>query len=541
MASSPARRRLAAVLFLDIVGSTKLAAEVGDAAWRVVLGRFRQVVRRGLKEHEGREQDTAGDGFFATFAAPAPALRCAAAIVSAVQELGLDVRAGVHFGECEQIDGRLGGIAVHLGARVMALAGPAEVLATGTVKDLVAGSGATFDDRGTHELKGVDGRWAVYRLKSLQVALPPPLEPDVAAERLAALTGERRRRRWPIAAAALGLAAAAIAGVVIAGQVGGAEVAPASLLRFDPGTGRFVAAADNGELGCPCGVHPNLWSVDGTLWERTGPSGQTIAIRSLQSGRLLRTLPVPFGTAGFAIGFGAVWLVQPVPNSNSIASGTVERVDELSGRVVARVSIPADLGNGTIATGNGAVWVLDQDGVLWRIDPGTNRLSGHFDTGANETTILVPAAGYEWISERLNYDVLRYDHTTHEAKRFHLAQQPWRLAGVESPKARSVWLLDGQGDTITSIDSKTGQPGQPFGLTGQPSQAVLTRQHLDRGGWRGRPDLARNRRAHNDRAPERHERNRHRGRSGNRHGLGRQQPRRLLQLRRRGGPLSKRS
>src|SRR5262249_30072366 len=114
MSSPRARRRLAAVLFLDIVGSTKLAAELGDRSGRMVLGCFREVVRRELKRHAGREQDTAGDGFFATFAEPAPALRCAATIVAAVQELGLDVRTGVHFGECEEIDGKLGGIAVHL-------------------------------------------------------------------------------------------------------------------------------------------------------------------------------------------------------------------------------------------------------------------------------------------------------------------------------------------------------------------------------------------------------------------------------------------
>ena len=108
MSSWSDRRRLAAVLFLDIVGSTKLAAEFGDSGWRVVLGRFRQVVRRELKRYGGREQDTAGDGFFATFAGPAPALQCAASVVAAVQQLGLDVRAGVHFGECEEIDGRLG-------------------------------------------------------------------------------------------------------------------------------------------------------------------------------------------------------------------------------------------------------------------------------------------------------------------------------------------------------------------------------------------------------------------------------------------------
>src|SRR5579862_1258645 len=425
MSPSSARRRLATVLFLDIVGSTTLAAELGDAGWRVVLGRFRQLVRRELKRHGGREQDTAGDGFFATFAEPARALRCAAAVVASVQELGLDVRAGVHVGECEEIDGKLGGIAVHIGARVISLAGPAEVLVTGTVKDLVAGSGAAFDDVGTHELKGVDGRWAVYRLRSLQVELPPPLEPDVAAARLATITAARgRRRRWPLAAAALGLAAAAVAGVVIAGHVGSAAAAPASLLRLDPGSGRVVAATHDRQLGCPCG--PNLWAVDGTLWERIGPAGQTIAIRALKTGRILRTLPIPAGTDGFTIGFGAVWLVQPgVITLTTNPIGTVERVDELSGRVIARVSIPGNLGNGTIAAGNGAVWVLDQDGVLWRIDPATTRITGHFATNALETSILVPAAGYEWICECLNHDVLRYDAATRQAKTFHFAEQPW--------------------------------------------------------------------------------------------------------------------
>src|SRR5690349_6065526 len=128
-------RRLATMYFIDIVGSTALASELGDARWRELLTRFRRVVREELKRHGGREQDTAGDGFFATFDEPVRAISCAASIVVAVQHLGVDVRAGVHTGECEEIDGKLGGIAVHVGSRIMALAGPAEVLTTGTVMD----------------------------------------------------------------------------------------------------------------------------------------------------------------------------------------------------------------------------------------------------------------------------------------------------------------------------------------------------------------------------------------------------------------------
>jgi class 3 adenylate cyclase/sugar lactone lactonase YvrE len=481
MASSSARRRLAAVLFLDIVGSTKLAAELGDSAWRVVLGRFRQAVRRELKRFDGREQDTAGDGFFATFSGPAQALRSAAAIVAAVQELGLDVRAGVHFGECEQIDGKLGGIAVHLGARVMALAGPAEVLATATVRDLVAGSGAAFEDLGAHELKGVDGVWAIWRLRSLEAALPPPLAPEVAAARLAALTAVRpRRRRWPLAAGALVLVAAATVGVVLATHGGRAAIppvaVPASLLRLDASTGRIVATTRDRTLGCACGSRiPNLWAVDGTLWERT--SGHTIAIRSLDTGRLLRTIPIPVDVEGFAIGYGAVWFVDPglITSTTANPVGTVERIDELSGRVVATVKIPGNLGNGTIVAGNGAIWVLDQNGVLWRVNPATSRITGQFQTKAPETGDLVAAAGYEWIGERLNYGVLRYDPSTRRATTFHFGEQPWHLLPVESAHSRSLWLLDQQDDTITSVNPETGEPGHPIGLTGVPGQAVLAR------------------------------------------------------------------
>src|SRR5262249_55627052 len=128
--------------------------------------------------------------------------------------------------------------------------------------------------------------------------------------------------------------------------------------------------------------------------------------------------------------------------------------------------------------GNGAVWVLDQDGVLWRLDPATSRVTGHFATNALETNVVVPASGYEWISERLNHEVLRYDPATHKASTFHFAQQPWHLVGVESTKARTAWLLDGQGGTITPIDPRTGQAGQPVGITGKPSQAVVTRGNV---------------------------------------------------------------
>ena len=157
-------RALATTLFTDIVGSTRKTAELGDRAWRELVERRHAIVRAMLTRFRGTEVDTAGDGFFATFDGPARAVRCAEAIVDGVRPLGIEVRAGVHTGEVETIDDKVGGLAVTIGARVCSLANPSEVLVSQTVKDLVAGSGLVFEDAGEHELKGVPDRWRLYRV-----------------------------------------------------------------------------------------------------------------------------------------------------------------------------------------------------------------------------------------------------------------------------------------------------------------------------------------------------------------------------------------
>jgi pimeloyl-ACP methyl ester carboxylesterase/class 3 adenylate cyclase len=157
-------RVLATILFTDIVGSTAKAAELGDARWRELLQEHHALVRRHLARFQGRELDTAGDGFFASFDGPARAIRCADTITKSIGELGLEVRAGLHTGECENVEGKIGGIAVHIGARVAKEAEPGEVLVSGTVRDLVAGSGLEFRDRGVAELKGVPGEWRLFAL-----------------------------------------------------------------------------------------------------------------------------------------------------------------------------------------------------------------------------------------------------------------------------------------------------------------------------------------------------------------------------------------
>jgi class 3 adenylate cyclase len=160
-------RLLATIMFTDIVGSTERAEHLGDRRWRDLLQEHQALVRGELERFRGRELDTAGDGFFAAFDGPARAIRCAQAVSRAVaQKLGIEIRTGLHTGECERMGDKLSGIAVHIGARVAAHANPGEVLVSRTVKDLVAGSGIAFAERGAHQLKGLLGTWELYAVES---------------------------------------------------------------------------------------------------------------------------------------------------------------------------------------------------------------------------------------------------------------------------------------------------------------------------------------------------------------------------------------
>lgn len=155
---------LTTVLFTDLVGSTERVAALGDRAWRDVLASHHALIRRELAHFRGEERDTAGDGFFATFEGPARAIHAAQSIIAGLDDLGLQARIGIHVGECELQDGKPSGVAVNIGARIAATAEPGEVLVSSTVKDLVAGSGLTFNDRGSHNLKGIPRAWRLYQV-----------------------------------------------------------------------------------------------------------------------------------------------------------------------------------------------------------------------------------------------------------------------------------------------------------------------------------------------------------------------------------------
>ncbi len=278
---------------------------------------------------------------------------------------------------------------------------------------------------------------------------------------------------------------------------------PASLFRLAPGSGRVVLTTHDRQLGCPC--RPNLLAVDGTLWERIGALGQTLAIRSLKTGTA-SSVPSLFRAARpdsrSDMGPSGSWSRRPELQAcggrHCRAARRAERSRDREGFAPGRPRQRDDK-----AAGNGAVWVLDQDGVLWRLDPATGHVTGHYETNALETSVLVPAAGYEWIGERLNHELLRYDPRTHQAKTFHIAEQAWRLIGAPEPESaqhlapRRARRHDHE---HRPADGRAGSADRPH-RNAKPGGR--TRQHLGRGQRQPRrPDLPRNGRAQDDHAPE---------------------------------------
>ena len=220
---------LVTVLFTDIVGSTEIAGELKDRRWRDLVQRHHAVVRRELKRAGGKELDTAGDGFFASFERPAEAIRCACRISDEVRELGLEIRAGLHLGEAEVLEGKVGGFAVNVGARVMGVAKGGEVLVSSTLRDAVSGSGFDFADHGTHRLKGIEGEWRLYEVTSLdgvRRSLPLTAEESRTRREFTDVVPVHRRRDRIVAGVVGGLVVALIAAGILTDAFGGDD-APA--------------------------------------------------------------------------------------------------------------------------------------------------------------------------------------------------------------------------------------------------------------------------------------------------------------------------
>jgi len=438
--SDAPERLLATVLFTDIVGSTQLAAELGDRGWRQLMSRHHAFVRRVLKKCNGREVDTAGDGFFATFDQPARAIRCAKELVAGLHAMGIEIRAGVHMGEVEIIGPKVSGIAVHIGSRVMSKAGPGEVLVSGTVRDLMSGSDIKFDDRGLQELKGVPAQWHLF-------AVAPAVAPKVS-EAIAVPEEEAPRRvSTPVVvvAGALALVAVATVAVVLLTRGGGGAAAflpgPNTVIRIDPATGKVSG-------GAAVGTQPiNIAFGEGSVWVANfgARTVQRIDPRTNEAGPAFGGLNG--NPTGMAIGGGFAWVT-------SSFSGTLTKIDPTT-----NIAQPLDVGVGAkgVAFGEGSVWVTNGvKGTVLRIDPATASQQVIELRGGTQPNGIAFGAGSVWVADSLGSKVLRIDPSTNQVVGTGiplLRGQPEQVAFGEG----FVWVTNTSDDSVTRIDPKTGE------------------------------------------------------------------------------------
>ena len=446
---------LRAVLFTDVVGSTELAREMGDVRWSRLLAAQRRVIRALLRSNNGREVDTAGDGFFAVFDRPADAVRCGFAACRDVQELGLDIRGGIHFGEVELAKNEVHGIVVHTGARVMGHAGACEVLVTATVRDLVAGSKFDLRERGTVELKGVPGTWALYDVMSVDEQLrPAPIEgASVASERrdrvAATPAAGGRDRRWilPVAAGAI---------VLIA-------VAAYFFTRADPTyvptAGTVAAITADGAFAEPVALASAPTAIawgEGRIWV-TDRQGQIYWLdpRSGETGSR--------GAAGIATGVAvgdrAVWVTNGFGVGDGPAGG-VSRIDPLDESLTPAFETPT--GSEAIAWGAERVWVTDTaTGELRIYDPATRSIESVALPPVSETEparpehLVVTSSGDAavWVGDAAAGRVFRAPATApQEVETFTV---PAPVTGIAAGP-HGVWVTSGYQDTVTVLDVRTG-------------------------------------------------------------------------------------
>lgn len=432
-ASAP--RRLLAVLFTDIVGSTELATALGDRRWRELLEQHDAAVRASIVRFGGRVVDTAGDSFFTVFDMPLAAVECALDAIRAVRRLGLRIRAGVHMGECVDAGTTVRGVTVHIGARVVAKAGGGEVLISGTVRDLLAGSALKFHDRGEHVLKGVDGRWRLYavppREREDEADLPPIIEVPAAAP--AAGTKPRRIVAMVVVAALV----VATAAFVMTRGTGPTVVAADSVAMIDAPSGRVVGTVAVRQR--PVGVAAS----DAGIW--VANSIDRSISRISKDGTDSQTVPVAAGPTEIAVGRGLVWV------ANADAK-TVTRINPSNSR---EVGTAVETGNGLadIAFGANAVWLSHSlDGTVWKLDPATGKRLKLSSVGAGVRGIAA-SAGAVWAAVASSGTAVQLDPKTGAVVR---VVNVGRGASAVEIGAGDVWVANTLDGTVSRIDAGTG-------------------------------------------------------------------------------------
>jgi YVTN family beta-propeller protein len=448
----------------DIVGSTDHAAELGDSGWRELVQQHHRVIRAALRRHGGREIDTAGDGFFAILDAPAAAVRCALEIVDEIKQLGVEVRIGIHVGEVEQIGRKVGGISVVIASRIMSLAGPGEVLVSSTVRDLVAGSRLTFDDRGTRELKGVPGEWHVYAVTKTEPEAVETAGATVARELRASAV--RRAGARPIWQRRPRLVAAAVVGLAIVLATTGllvwkpwqtpalASVAENSVAVIDVGRSEVVRQIR-------VGTSPGGIAFDEDYAWVTNTGDDTVSRIDRTTRAVVNRIEVGRAPKGIVIAEGSLW----VANSGE--------------RTVSRINVDTDDVTQTIEVGNGPTAVAATHGLVWvanatdstvvSIDARTGAVSQPKGVGARPVALAADEGGL-WVMSEDAAALSQLDPVTGVATAapIQLVTRP----GAFALDATSVWVASVDG-TVTRIDRATGRVIETIDVGGNLGAVVL--------------------------------------------------------------------
>jgi class 3 adenylate cyclase/streptogramin lyase len=472
-------RRISTVLMLDIVGSTRIAAELGDARYRELSGRFDQLVRSSLKRFGGKEEDHAGDGFFATFAQPDRAIRCASRISDDVRALGIEIRAGIHTGQTQAQVGKTQGIAVVIGARVMSLAGPGEILATSTTKELVTGSGFRFEDLSAHELKGVPGTWQVFDVRAIDgEERAGPLPAAEAAQRLAAIrSGSDRDLPQRVRLGALviaGVVALAVLAFVLLGDDGPPAPAPTkpeeprsgTVAQLDPETGDLMtsieASSPGRELvrGTPAVSNHSMIVAQGGVWVARSPHFLVHLDpidRDVHSDVTLPAAGLSF-SINLAEGADAIWVVY---------NRGLARVNPATDEHRLLVRFPENNPTADVAFGAGTVWMGTGTGQMLRLDPATERK--RWTEGLAAIDQVAFGHGAVWTVDVLGSEVTRYDPATMER----IATIPVEL-GVDALVVgeKRLWALSRGLGSIIEIDPVTNEAGRSVQVGEDPTAIV---------------------------------------------------------------------
>jgi class 3 adenylate cyclase len=442
-------RRLATVLFTDMVGSTERAIELGDRAWRSVLRSHHRAVRAELRRYGGHEVDSAGDGFFATFPQPAQAVRCALAIHAAVRPMGLSMRSGIHAGEVEPIGQKVGGVAVHLAARVLSAAEPGEILATSTVRDLVAGSELSLADAGTRMFKGFSEPWHVYRVTG-----PEPAQTHRDDER----PPERdvRQRRTTYALGGVLGAGLVVAVLVLLGLTGSRPDVVAG-----PNTVVLIEGENRLDRAVSVARAPSALATDaGALWVASEAGTITRIGLDDEVQQVVGGVGIP---TAMALADGTAWILAGF-------EGRLSRVDGETVELRDSVEIRAR----SVAAAGTGIWLTDDiaDRVI-RLSPLTLGEDGSAELDAGSGPRAVAIAGTDiWVANERSATLVRIDGQT--------AQATGTGIGLGAPPtdlaigAGSAWVTSMATDTLLRVDLERGEVLAAIDMCDEPDAVVAS-------------------------------------------------------------------